>query len=129
MVCHHSHSDVAFLVFAIFYARKLRNLVDNRGEDIGVVVRLLALHHADEAFESHACIDMLCRKVNKGAVGETVVLHEHEVPNLDNLRIVFIYKVTAVYSLTGFIVTDVDMNLRARSARASLAHLPEVIFL
>ena len=72
---------------------------------------------------------MFRRQVNKGAVGETVVLHEHEVPNLYHFRVVFVHKVASVDFLACLVVADVDMNLGAWSARSCLTHLPEIVFL
>ena len=111
VVSDDAHSDVRLFVFTIFYSRKLRYLINNRCEHVCVVVRFLALHHSDKAFEAHTCVDMLCRKVNEATVSEAVILHEHKVPNLNHFRIVFIDEVATVDFLASFFVADVDMNL------------------
>ncbi len=72
---------------------------------------------------------MFGREVNQRAVSQAVVLHEHQVPNFNDFRIVFIDKVTAVYLFAGFLVAYVNVDFGARSTRARLTHLPEIVFL
>ena len=57
MVGNYAHGHVYLLVFAVFQARQLRNLLYNRLENIGVVVGCLALQRANKAFEPHTRID------------------------------------------------------------------------
>ena len=65
----------------------------------------------------------------QGAVGFAVELHENEIPNLYDLRVVFVHEVLAGHFGLFLVGTDVDMNLRAGAAGTLVAHLPEVVFL
>ena len=59
---------------------------------------MLALHHADEALESHAGVDDVHGELLQGAVGLAVVLHEHQVPYFDDLRVVLVHQFAACLS-------------------------------
>ena len=65
----------------------------------------------------------LRRQVGQGAVGVAEVLHEHEVPELDVAVAAAVGRTALVAPLGAAVVVD----LRARPARARLAHLPEVV--
>ncbi len=65
---------------------------------------------------------MLLRQRLKSAVGLTVILDEHEVPEFDDPIITDVDE-RAARTVGG----EIDMNFRAGAARASLAHLPEVV--
>ena len=73
---------------------------------------MLALQHAHQALEAHARVDDVHRQLLQRAISLTVVLHEHEVPDLDDLRVVLVHQLT-----TGFAIllllggTRVYMNL------------------
>ena len=71
-----------------------RDLREERGEDVGLVVRGLGGEvfktlrdgvDAGDAFEAHAGVDVLGRERGEGAVGVGVVLDEDVVPDLDAL--------------------------------------------
>ena len=64
--------------------------LDDGLEHVGIVVRVLALHHADQALKSHTGIDNVHRQRLKRAVSLTVELHEHDVPDLDDLWVVLV---------------------------------------
>ena len=87
------------------------------------------MQHADEALKAHARVDVLGREFHQLAVGHAVVLHEHEVPDLDHLRVVHVDEVATRDLFSGFIIAQVDVDLRAGTAGTRLAHLPEVVLL
>ena len=102
---------------------------DEAAEHVGVIIGFLALEHHAEALEAHARVDALRRQRLEVAVGLAVVLHEHEVPDLDDLVIVGVHEFTAG-NLRDFLVgAEVDVDLRAGAAGARVAHLPEIVVL
>ena len=52
-------------------------------EEIGVEDRVHALDDGEHPLESGSGVDVLPREIGEGAVGLCDVLHEHEVPDLD----------------------------------------------
>ena len=52
-------------------------------DQIRIVVREHALHHRRDALQTHAGIDRRPRQRRQLAVGIAIVLHEHQVPDLD----------------------------------------------
>ena len=123
-----SHGDVGILVLAVDFAAFAGYLLDEGLEDVGVVVGAFALHDHAEALEAHAGVDVLgCQRL-EAAVGLAVELHEHEVPYLDHLRVVFVDEVLSGHFGFLFGRADVDVYLRAGAAGALVSHLPEVVF-
>ena len=114
---------------AVFLAREVLDLGDDGREDVGVVVGTLALHEAHQALEAHARIDDVHLQRLQAAVGLAVILHEHDVPNLDNLRMVLVDQFLARHLGLLFLRAEVDVDLRAGTAGACVAHLPEVVVL
>ena len=70
---------------------------------------------------------MLGRERLQRAIRLTVELHEDIVPDLDDLRVVLVDQLDARHFRTLRVVTQVDMDFGARTARTRVAHLPEVI--
>ena len=87
--------DVAFLEGRVFQSCNLLLGLDNRLEDISIIIRVLTLHHTDQALEAHTSIDHVHREFLERAVGLAVKLHEHEVPDLNHLRIILVHELTA----------------------------------
>ena len=112
VVGDHPHRDVAFGIGSVGDAGQLADALQERHEEIGVVVRVFLLHHRGDALEPHSGVDRGRGQRGQRAVGAALELHEHVVPDLD-LRVV-----------AG--AADV-VDLRAAAARAGVAHLPEVI--
>ena len=113
---------------------RTRTLAD-RGEDrrkhIRIVITNLIeppffrpLKHGAKPLESHPRIDVLRRKRRQLAVGRTVELNEHQVPQLDHPSIARVDQLR-----TRFIRRQVDVNFAARPAGSGLAHLPEIVLL
>src|SRR5205814_3946029 len=112
----------------------------NWAEDVGLVIRncsgkiaeiLGALNDCDGALETHSGIDMArCQWHILGLAGVTapgyrlcVELDEHQIPNLDAARVVFVHKCAARIAIG----REIDMHLRAWSARTGVAHHPEIV--
>ena len=115
------------VVLGVGLATGLRDGVEKRREDVGVVVRRHTLHRHREALEAHARVDVLVGKGHKGAVRHAVELHEDEVPNLNDLGVVFVDHRAAVDFGAFFVAAQVDVDFRARTTGAGFAHLPEVV--
>ena len=129
VVSAYTHSHVSLLVYAILQTGDVLLLLDDGLEDVGIVVRVLALHGANKTLEAHTCIDNVHWKRNERAVGLALVLHEHDVPDLDNLGIVLVYEFASGSLSLLLGSTRVEVNLRAGTTRTRIAHLPEVVVL
>ena len=142
MVGADTHGDVDLLLFiltlailtgrsseTILLARDSLDFLDDWLEDICIIVRVLVLQHANQALEAHTGIDDVHREWFERTVSLAVVLHEHDVPDLDHLWVVLVYQLTAWHLSLLLRSTRVNMDLRARTARTRIAHLPEVVVL
>ena len=72
---------------------------------------MLALQGAYESLEAHAGVDDVHGELLERSVCLAVELHEDEVPDFNDLWVVFIYQFSSWY--LGFLLwgTAVDMNL------------------
>ena len=139
----HTHGDVdvvlllvdgvlgLFLKGRVFQSGDVLLGLDDGLEDIGIVVRVLALHHAYQALEAHTRINDVHRQRFQRTVSLAVELHEYDVPDLYDLWVVLVHQFAACLagSLTLLRSTRVDVDLRAGTARTRVAHLPEVVVL
>ena len=129
MVGNNAHRHIGLLLNAVLAVAEFTDLLEHRLEHIRVVVRLLALYGTNESLEAHTGINhFLCQRL-KRTVSLAVELHEYDVPNLDNLRMVFVHQFASGHLGFLLLATAVHMDLRARSARTRVAHLPEVVVL
>ena len=65
------------------HAEHLRRVLDDRADQVGIVVRDLALQDRGDALQAHAGIDGGPRQRRQLARKIAVVLHEDQVPDLD----------------------------------------------
>ena len=129
MVCDDAHGDVHILFLTVFVPRQFTNLAQHRLEHVRIIVRGLALNGTHQTLETHARVNhFLCQRL-QAAVCFAVVLHEHDVPNLNHLRMVFVHQLASGNLGFLLIAAAVHMNLGARAARSRIAHFPEVIVL
>ena len=105
------------------------NLGNDRCEDIRIIVGVLSLHQAHQTLEAHTGINYVHLQRFETAVSLAVELHEDNVPDFDDLRMILVDKFLTGHFRFLFLRTEVDMNLRARPARSRIAHLPEVVVL
>ena len=110
-------------------ARELLHAGDDAAQQVAVVVGGNALQQRRHPLETHAGVDVL-----RGQLGELprlvpVVLDEDQVPDLDEARAAGVHAaaVCRVGAVVAGVGTAIDVDLRARPARARLAHLPEVL--
>ena len=82
-----------------------------------------SLEDGERALEAEPRVDALPGQRDELAVGLAVVLHEHQVPELDEPPLVAVERATLTPVLRALVVVD----LRGGPARAGLAHLPEVV--
>ena len=64
-------------------ARQLDRSVDQRAEEVRFVIVVHALQHGRDALQPHARIDGRLRQAEPLRLRNLLVLHEHEVPDLD----------------------------------------------
>ena len=131
MVRDHAHGHVGLVGLAVFVAGEFADAGEHAGEDVGVIVAVLALEHGAEALEAHARVDVAGGQRLQVAVGHALILHEHEVPDLDHVRVGLVDQVPAGDAGCGLLLrrADVDVDLGAGAAGARLAHLPEIVVL
>ena len=64
-----------------------------------------------EALKAHTCIDDLFCKGFEATVRFAVILHEDDIPNFDDLRMIFIHEFPSGYFRTLFSRTTIHMDL------------------
>src|SRR5262249_40071388 len=122
--------DVPLRARAIARARPPGHGLDDGLEQVGVVVRELALHDHRDALQAHARVDAGRGQRGERARGVAVVLHEDEVPDLEPavaLALDAPAGTARVHLLAGQVVALEEMDLRAGAAGPRLAHGPEVL--
>jgi len=81
--------DAQGLVAQILGADDLGRLLDQRLEDVDLVVGVHTLHDGGDALQAHAGVHGRTGQRLHGAVGLTVELHEDHVPDFDETIAVF----------------------------------------
>jgi hypothetical protein len=122
MVGHHAMAGLERPVRLL--PRDLRAGQDQGAKQIDVVVVVLALQHGGDALEAHAGVDRGARQRHAGAGRPLLVLHEDEVPDLDEPIAVL---VGAARRPAGNLRAVVVEDLRTRAARSGVAHAPEIV--
>ena len=95
--------------------------------EVAVVVGALVLHDGGHALETHARIEVAVRKLGHGAVFLTIVLGEHEVPELEEA--IAVATRGAVGASAADLLALVEIDLGTGSAGAGGAGGPEVVVL
>ena len=91
---------------------------------IGVVIVVLPLQHGGNPLQPHAGVDRRARQVGARAVGALLELHEDQIPDLG---IAVAVGIGAARRAAGNALAVVPENLGARTARAGIAHRPEIV--
>ena len=129
VVGNDTHRDIDLLVLTVFASADSADTTQHRLEDIGVVVRGLTLDRTYQTLKAHTGVDhFLCQRFET-AVRFAVKLHEDDVPDLNHLWVIFVNQLTTGHLSALFSTTTVHMDLRTRTARTRITHLPEVIVL
>ena len=119
------HDAVAGLERAVHVLPRCLGARQHQGaHHVDVVVVVLALHDGHEPLEPHAGVYARARQVGAGAGRTFLVLHEDQVPDLDEPVPVL---VRAARRAAGDGVPVVVEDFRARPARPGVAHAPEVV--
>ena len=118
---------------AVLHAGEFRGHLDERGEQIGVVVVELALDHRGDALEAHAGVDAGRGQGSERARRVAVELHEDEVPDLEiPVALARDAEAGAARATSpqgrGSLALE-EVKLGAGTARAGVAHGPEVVLL
>ena len=127
VVHHHTHGNVRLLILTIPASRHVAQHLNERLEHVSVIVGSLTLQRAHQTFKAHARVNHLGRQSFKRTICLAVVLHEHEIPNLNHLRVVFVHQLTTGHLCLLLFRTRIHMNLRAGATRSCVTHLPEVV--
>ena len=97
---------------------------DQGYEQVDVVIVVLALQHGRDALQARASVDRRFRQRVADPRRDLLVLHEHEIPDLDEAVAIGLRRAgRATPDLVAVVVED----FRAGPARAGVAHLPEIV--
>ena len=88
------------------------------------IVVVGALQHRGDTLQPHAGVDRRLGQFDALAVRKLLVLHEHEVPDLDEAVAL---RIGTAGRPAGNLVAMVVEDFRARAARPGVAHRPEII--
>ena len=98
--------------------------LDQRAEQIDVVIVVGALQHRGDALEPHAGVDRRPGQVDALAVRQLLELHEDEIPDLDEAVALGVGRAGRA---AGECVAVIVEDFRARAAGAGVAHGPEIV--
>ena len=117
--------------FRVGMLRQFADVVHQRAEHVGFVVRIHALEDAEHAFEAHARVHVTGRQGRQHAVGSPVVLDEDQVPDFHVSCTVSVdpADVTGIIFPAASSRTQVEVDFRVGPAGPGLAHFPEVVLL
>src|SRR3977135_1910581 len=97
---------------------------DKRAEQVDLVIVMGTLQHRRDALEPHAGVDRRFGQLQALAARELLVLHEHEIPDLDEAVAVGAGRAgRAARNVVAMVVE----NLRAWTAGTGVAHGPEIV--
>ena len=105
-------------------AGEIGDVGDDGAEEVDLVVVVGPLQHRGDALEPHAGVDRGSRQRDALAAGELLVLHEDQIPNLDEAIAVGVGRAGRSAGNMRPVVVE---NLRAGAAGAEVTHLPEIV--
>ena len=129
VVGHDPEPHVVLRVRAVAPTGELLGLLDDREHHVDLVHVRLVLHQDRDALETHPGVDVLLRQatcdveVGLAAYGAQLVLHEHEVPDLE------VAVLRAEVAGRTVVRSPVVEDLRARTTRPGHTHRPVVLAL
>ena len=105
-------------------AGQLRRSGDQGGERIGIVIVVDTLEDRGNPLEAHSGVDRGTRQVADDLIVLLLILHEDEIPDLGEAVAVLIRRSRRpAWNMLAMIVE----NLRTGTARAIVAHRPEIV--
>ena len=121
--------NVSFRGVAVPRGRQPFGEPDDVAQQVGIVVARHVLQHRDDALQAHPGVHVGCGQRVERPVGVAVVLDEDQIPEFDEARTagVDLAAVAGRVAIRTRLRAAVDVNLRARAARAGLAHFPEIV--
>ena len=123
VIADHLQRRLALVVeLVVVDPRQISGRLDQRKDQIGFVVVGNLLQDLGHPLEAHAGVDVAVGQRREVALGVAVVLHEHQVVELD--KTVVVLEIDAVIPQLGL---EVVVDLRARATGASGARGPEVV--
>src|SRR5262249_50224601 len=114
-------------IIAVRDVEQLRGMLDDRADEVSLVVGDLALQDGGDALQAHAGIDRRPRKSSQLAAGVAIVLHEDQVPDFDEPPTAVLRKALVLAARFSGFRSHVVVDFRAGAAWTGLAHLPEVV--
>jgi hypothetical protein len=123
VVGHQAQGHIGPLVRPVGDAAGGGRRADDRREEVGVEDRGMPLQDGQNPLEAGPGVDVLLGQLGPGAVGRPVELHEDQVPDL-HVAVLVAELRAAPLAVLG---AHVEEDLRVRSARAGVAHGPEVV--
>ncbi len=108
--------------------RQLLRLVDQRQEQIGLVIRVDALQDRHDTLEAQAGIDVPGGQRMQFRRAGALVLNEDQIPDFQEARAVAVHAahVTGHVLLVAILRAAIVVNLAVGTARPNLGHFPEV---
>ncbi len=107
--------------------------IQDRREKVRLIVDGRILHDADDAFEAHARVDAGLGQRRAYAVGILVVLHEHQVPDLQPAPTAVVEEhgaggrvLPSGPSAGAGVLTPIEVNLARGAAWTDITHRPEI---
>jgi hypothetical protein len=103
MICNDSISSinavyVLFSEFALIRSDSTDFLypLENRCENVGVIVRSSVLDYGHQSLEAHSSVDVLCRQRSEGPIIFAVELDEDVVPDFEDIWVILIDQMCCV---------------------------------
>ena len=98
--------------------------LDQRPERVGVVIIVNALHHSSDALQPHAGVDAGPGQFRYDLVRFLLILHEDEVPDLDETVAILLRRSGRA---APYMVAMVVEDFRAGTAGSAVTHRPEIV--
>jgi len=118
------HPVAGLVVACCGGAGKRAGFGDQRLEQVDVVIVVHALHDRGNSFQPHAGVDRGFRQVDAIALAPLVILHEHQVPDLDKAVAILVRAARRAAGDMGAVIVE---YLAARTAGPGIAHRPEIV--
>ena len=107
-----------------------RHALEQRHEQVGVEVVVLALQHRRDPLQASPGVHGWFRQRRQGAIGRPIELHEHQVPDLEEppgLRLRLELRLRQDWRGGSLPPLEVHVDLGTGAAGSRLAHLPEIV--
>jgi hypothetical protein len=133
VVGQHPVGGAVLGVAVVRFADQAAHPLDQRQEEVSVEIVVLALHDRRDPLEPRAGVHGRLRERRQGAVGGAIVLHEDQVPDLEEATFLGQALELFLRHLPGRDIAStlgprqVHVDLGAGPAGPGVAHLPEIV--